>query len=522
MLFTLVASFTQLLAVTEYDLIIRNGTVYDGTGAEPIQADIAIKGDLIIRMGDLTHAKARREINATGLAIAPGFIDMHAHLDTLLNLPAAESHVRQGVTTALGGPDGGSPWPLGNYLQKVEKLGIGMNVAYLIGHNRVRKNIMGLANRAPTNDEMELMKSQINQAMDEGAFGISTGLKYLPGAFSTVDEVIELSKVAAEKGGIYTSHLREEGVGLIESVAEAIKIGKQAKIPIVLTHHKAIGTKMWGASERTLKMVEDARAANIDVMMDQYPYNASYTGISVLIPAWARAGGKKEFKKRVADPKIREKIKSQIINNILYDRGGADLRRVQFAKVKWNRSLEGKTLHDWAVMQKLDPSVENGADLVIQAQLNGGASCVYFAMDEADVQRIMIHPQTMIASDGRLVKPDQGHPHPRWYGTFPRVLGHYVRDKKIMPLTTAIKKMTFMPAKRLSLFKRGQLKAQNYADIVIFDPKTIIDKATFKEPHQYPEGIDYVIVNGKLAVDQGKFKSIRPGRVLRKTQSFSN
>ena len=502
----------------EYDLIIKNGMVYDGSGNAPVQADVAVNKDRIVKTGNLSHAKAKREIDATGLAVSPGFIDMHAHLDPLLRLPSAESAIRQGVTTSLGGPDGSSPWPLGAYLDEADSIGMTMNVAFLIGHNTIRKNVMGLEDRAPTDKELTEMEDQVGQGMKDGAFGLSTGLKYIPGAFSNVDEVIALAKVASKYGGIYTSHLREEGIGLLEAVHEAIQIGREANIPIVLTHHKAIGTKMWGASVKTLAMVDSARKIGIDVMMDQYPYNASYTGIGVLIPSWSRAGGNDEFKKRLENPILRDSIKRGIVNNILYDRGGADLNRVQFALVNWKKDLEGRTLRDWLVERKMEPTVENGAELVIEAQLKGGANCVYFAMDDADVERIMKHPQTMIGSDGRLVAPGDGHPHPRWYGTFPRVLGVYVREKGVLTLENAIHKMTMMSADRLGLKDRGRIEENTFADLVVFNPKTVKDKSTFQDPHQYPEGIDYVIVNGKLAVDGGQFIDARSGMVLRKGQ----
>lgn len=501
----------------KYDLIIKGGTIYDGSGLAPIMSDLGINGDKIEAIGDLSKAEAPHIIDASGLAVSPGFIDLHTHLNTLLRLPGAESHIRQGVTTALGGPDGGSPWPLDDHLFHADSLGVGCNVAFMVGHNTVRRNVMKLEDRDPTAEELEGMKTQIRQGMEAGAFGISTGLKYLPGAFSKVDEVIELSKVASEYGGFYTSHLREEGIGLLEAVYEAISIGREASIPIVLTHHKAIGTTMWGASVKTLAMVDSARNIGLDIMMDQYPYNASYTSISVLIPSWARAGGK--FEERVNNPVLKDSIKRGIIHNILYDRGGADLHRVQFARVTWNQQLEGKTLHDWLVMQDLEPSIENGAEAVIQAQLNGGASCVYFAMDDEDVERIMAHPQTMIASDGRLVQPGEGHPHPRWYGTFPRVLGVYVREKGIISLSEAIRKMTSMPADRMGLTDRGRIQIGNMADIVIFNPETVKDMATFDNPHQYPVGIDYVLVNGVLAVEKGEYKDVRSGKVLRKERS---
>jgi dihydroorotase/N-acyl-D-amino-acid deacylase len=271
---------------------------------------------------------------------------------------------------------------------------------------------------------------------------------------------------------------------------------------------------MWGKSIQTLAKVDSARAKGLDIMLDQYPYIASYTSISVLIPAWARAGGKQEFERRLNDTVLRDSIKSGIVFNILNDRGGGDLDRILLAKVNWNTELEGKTLKYWVTSEGYEPNPENGAEFVIRAQLNGGASCVYFAMNDVDVDRIMQHPMTMIASDGRLTQPGIGHPHPRWYGTFPRVLGHYVREKKLISLQEAIRKMTSLPAMRLGLDDRGVLKKGAHADIAIFDPKTVIDRATFTEPHQYPKGIDVVVVNGQITVKDGEMTQNRSGKVL--------
>jgi dihydroorotase/N-acyl-D-amino-acid deacylase len=373
---------------------------------------------------------------------------------------------------------------------------------------------MGMADRAPTAAELARMQTMVARGMGEGAWGLSTGLKYLPGAYSNIDEVVALARVASDSGGIYTSHLREEGLGLLESVAEAIEIGRRARIPVVLTHHKAVGTPMWGKSVTTLAMVDSARRAGVDIMLDQYPYTATHTGLSILIPAWASADGDSAFRRRVADPVLRDSIERGIIFNILNDRGGGDLARVQFSRVRWKTDLEGKTLRDWAVERGLQPTPENGAKLVIEAQLAGGANAIYHVLDEDDVKRIMRHPQTMIASDGRLSRPGDGHPHPRAYGTFPRVLGRYVREERVLELEDAVRKMTSMPAARLGLQGRGVLAVGSYADIVIFDPTTIADRATFAAPHQYPVGIDYVIVNGKLAVDGGRFRDVRAGRVV--------
>lgn len=517
----LVLAITLLLgsgAPEPYDLLIRGATVIDGTGAAGYRADVAVRDGRIVRVSKspLPTAGVARVIDAEGKVVAPGFIDLHAHLDPLLRLPDAVSALRQGVTTGLGGPDGGAPLPLGQYLDSAASLGVGMNVAFLAGHNTIRRAAMGTANRAPTPAELEKMRGLVAQAMGDGAFGLSTGLKYIPGAYSKVDEVIALAAVAADSGGIYTSHLREEGLGLIEGVGEAIEIGRKARIPVVLTHHKVVGKEMWGSSVRTLAMVDSARAAGIDVMIDQYPYTATYTGITVLVPSWALSGGTREFERRLQEPVLRDSIMAGIIFNILYDRGGGDLRRVQLARVSWQRDLEGQTLHDWAVSRGLEPTPETGADLVVEAIRRGGASAIYHVLEEDDVERIMRHPQTMIASDGRLVEPGDGHPHPRWYGTFPRVLARYVRERGVITLEEAIHKMTALPAARLGLDDRGRIAEGLAADIVVFDPATVRDRATFEDPHQYPEGIEFVVVNGKVAVDGERFTGIRAGQVLRR------
>ncbi|MEJ7812745.1 MAG: D-aminoacylase [Gemmatimonadaceae bacterium] len=502
-----------------YDVIIAGGTVMDGSGAPGVRADVAVRGDRIARVGSglvSRGATAARIIDATGRVVTPGFIDLHAHLEPLLEMPAAESHVRQGVTTALGGPDGGSPWPLAAYMDSVRTAGLGMNVGYLVGHNTIRGAVMGMADRAPTSDELARMRGMVARAMGEGAFGLSTGLRYLPGTFANTDEVVALARAAADSGGIYTSHLREEGLGLMEGVGEAIEIGRRARIPIVLTHHKVVGQQMWGASARTLALVDSARRAGVDVMMDQYPYTATHTGISVLIPSWALAGGDSAFARRTRDPALKDSITKGIVFNILNDRGGGDLRRVQFSRVGWMRELEGKTLADWATTRGMPATPETGAALVIEAELRGGANAIYHVLDEGDVERIMRHPQTMIASDGRLSRPGDGHPHPRAYGTFPRVLARYVREKRVLTLEDAVRKMTSMPAARLGLRDRGRIAEGMMADLVVFDPATVADRATFDQPHQYPAGIEYVVVNGAVAVDAGRLTDARGGRVLRR------
>ena len=515
--FVILSACKQKEQPEKVDVLIVGGSIFLDDSPKLMQLELGITQNKIVYLGKEYLGEATRVIDATGLVVSPGFIDMHTHLDPLMEITDAKSHLMQGSTTALGGPDGGGPWPFEPYLDSLDRMALGINVAYLVGHNRVRNAIMEMDNRAPSSVELEQMKAYIQSAMDAGAFGISTGLKYLPGAFSNVDEVIELSKIASDNGGIYTSHLREEGLGLIDGVQEAIVIGREADIPIVLTHHKAIGMPVWGKSVQTLAMVDSARALGIDVMMDQYPYTASYTSISVLIPAWARAGGQEAFIARAEQPAVHDSIIAGIEFNILNDRGGGDLRRVQLAKTPWDESLSGQTLHDWALRENMEPNEKSGALLVMEAQLNGGGTAIYHAMSEQDVERIMQHPMTMIGSDGRLTDLNVGWPHPRWYGTFPRVLGEYVREKGVLDLNTALRKMTSMPADRLGLIDRGRLKEGNIADITIFDPNTIADNSKFTDPHHYPDGVRFVLVNGVVAIDNGELTDNKAGQLLRKT-----
>ena len=502
----------------DWDVLIQGGTVINGTGQPGFTADVAVRDDRIVRLSrtPLDATNAERVIDATGKVVSPGFVDIHTHLDPLLLIPGGESHVRQGVTSALGGPDGSAPWPLDDYHDRAQALGLGLNVGFMVGHNTVRREVMGLADRAPSPEELRRMEAMVAEGMDDGAWGISTGLKYLPGAFSELDEVVALSRVAGQQGGFYTSHLREEGLGLLEGVGEALEIGRRADIPVVLTHHKVVGQPMWGSSATTLAMVDSARAAGTDVMIDQYPYTASYSGITILVPAWAMAGGTDSLIARADDPVLGDSVLAGIEYNIINDRGGNDLRRVQFGLVPWDRSLEGQTLYDWAIRDGIDPTPANGARLVIEAVRRGGASGIYHAMDEGDVEAIMAHPQTMIGSDGRLVELGVGHPHPRWYGTFPRVLGLYARERGVLTLEQAVRKMTAMPAERIGLRERGQVRAGWYADLVVFDPETVIDRATFQEPHQYPVGIDWVLVNGQITVEHGEYRDVRAGTVLKR------
>jgi dihydroorotase/N-acyl-D-amino-acid deacylase len=509
------------LVRAEPDLLIKNGLVFTGASADtPLTAaDVAITGDRITAIAPNLAGPAKRIIDATGLIVSPGFTDLHAHLEPFLEDRPAQSAVRQGVTLVVGNPDGGGPVDLPTHFAKLQSGGIGPNAAFLIGHNSVRAQVMGMENRAPTAAELQSMQSLVSAAMQAGAFGLSTGLLYLPGTYSNRAEVVALARIAAGFGGIYTSHLRQEGLGLMEGVDEAILIGEEAKIPVILTHHKSIGTEMRGASVQSLARVDAARARGLDIMLDQYPYTATSTSLRVLLPAWAMAGDNPgtaaNLARRLRDPEERARIEKEIAFNLLHDRGGGDLDCIQFSRFAWKPELNGKTMKDWALAEGRVPSVATGVELVIQGELHGGASCIYHVIAEEDVLRIMRHPQTMIASDGRLSQPGKDHPHPRAYGTFPRVLGVYVREKKNLTLEQALFKMTGQPARRLGLTDRGILQVGAYADLALFDPATVADRSTFEAPHQYPAGIPYVVINGRLAFDETGYHDIRAGRILR-------
>lgn len=508
----------QPVAAQTYDLIITGGTVIDGTGAPGFRADVGIASARIAAVSrtPIDPSLGRRRIDATGLIVAPGFIDLHAHLDPILVMPDAESHVRQGVTLALGGPDGGGDSPAGPYLARVEQQKLGLNVAFLTGHNTIRRAVMGTANRAPTPDELRRMRDMVAVSMGQGAFGLSTGLRYIPGFYSSTGEVVALSQAAADSGGIYTSHLREEAIGLFEGVAEALEIGRRARIPVVLTHHKVVGPRMWGKSTVTLAMVDSARRAGTDVMIDQYPYAASHTSIDILVPPWALAGGDSALSRRMNDPVLNDSIERGIVDNLLNDRGGGDLKRVQFSRVRWDSTLNGKTLYDLVTRLNIAPTMANAAPVVLDVVRKGGAQAIFHVLDESDVRRIMAHPQTMIASDGRLNRLGDAVPHPRAYGTFPRVLGRYVREEKVLTLEQAVRKMTSMPAIVLGLTDRGCLRVGCAADVTVFSAERVNDAGSYADPHHYPEGVLWVTVNGVPVVEDGKFMAARPGQVLRR------
>ena len=470
----------------------------------------------MLGLGDLSQLSSRRTIDANNLVVSPGFIDSHTHaIRGIFDVPTAESSLLQGVTTLTDGNDGTSPFPIDEHYRLIENTEISPNWSVFVGQGTIRQEVMGLENRDPTASELSQMKVMVKEAMEEGALGISTGLFYVPGSFSSTAEVIELSKVAAQYGGIYISHMREEAIDVLKSINETINIGIKAQIPVQITHHKIIGKENWGLSNETLKLVDNAIKDGVKVSIDQYPYTASQTSIRALIPQWAQAGGRTQLLQRIDDPKTRKLIIDGIVERILFDRGGGHPKNIFISKSSWNTSLEGKNLAELCIERDLEPSPYNAAMVVFEIIKGGGASAVYHAINSDDVDLIMQHPMTSIASDGPMTVFGLGSPHPRTYGTFARVLGSYVRERNILRLEEAVRKMTSLPAEILSIKHRGQIKEGYYADITIFNPMTIIDKATFEDPHQYAVGVSSVIVNGVIVVDQGVHNGNRPGKVLR-------
>jgi N-acyl-D-amino-acid deacylase len=511
----LLAAFASAQA-PRYDLVVRNGRVVDGTGNPWYRADIAVRGDTVALIAASISESATRVIDAGGQVISPGFIDIHNHArETIFELPTADNYIRQGVTTLIEGPDGGSPVPLAPFLAKLEGLQKSINIGSFIGQGSVRAEVLGTVNRRPTPAELDKMRSIVEDAMKAGAFGLSTGLFYVPGSFTPVEEVIQLARVAGRYGGIHISHMRDEAFGVLDSVRETIRIGEEGGLPTQVTHHKIIGPKNYGKSVETLKLLEAARVRGVDATSDQYPYTASSNNLAAgIIPQWAQEGGRAQMLARLKNPATRKEIAGEIVRIIREERGGGDPKNIFLANCDWDPSMAGKNLADVARLRGMEPTIENGAEAGMWVVEQGSCQAVYHAMSEQDLERIMRHPATMIASDGWVQIFGTGVPHPRSYGTFARVLGVYVRDRNVLMLEDAVRKMTSLPAQRLRLNDRGVLRPGMKADVTIFDPARVRDMATFEKPHQYAEGFSTVIVNGQVVFENGAITKARPGRVL--------
>jgi N-acyl-D-aspartate/D-glutamate deacylase len=494
------------------NLVFRNATVYDGSDKPPTIADVHIKGERIVAVGVVGKPEGAKEIDATGLVLCPGFIDLHTHCDSGLTGKigrANKNYVTQGVTTVVTGNCGSGPVDAGRFFKGLEESGIGTNVIHLATHNSIRAEVMGNANRAPTADELAKMEALTDKAMTDGVWGLSTGLIYNPGTYSKTDEIITLAKVAARHGGMYASHIRDEGSGLLDAIEEAITIGTESGCRVHVSHIKASGQASWGRSAAAVGLIETARKKGLQVTADQYPYIASSTSLrATLVPSKYREGNQADFVARMDDPKIGPQLKADI-EKALGGRDGG--KRIQIARYAENTLWQGKTIAAIAADEKKPP-----IDIVLEIERKGGAQVVNFGMSEEDVRVYMKQPWVATASDGGVQSPGATVPHPRSYGTFPRKIGYYAIQEKLISLEHAIRTSTGLPADILKLTDRGYIKPGAFADVVVFDPQTYRDTATFDKPHQYAAGVRWVLVNGHAAIADSRYAdSVLGGKVLR-------
>lgn len=515
----------DLVQLPVYDIVLRGGLLFRGADELPVEGDIAINGQLIAAVGDLGDFTATETIDVSGLAVTPGFIDIHSHAlsddmdEGIFGWPDAENLIRQGVTTVIGGNDGGSPLPLSDTFDAIAALPAAVNFGSYIGHGSIRGLIVGEDDRPATEEEMQGMRDQVALGMQQGAFGLSSGLIYAPGRFASTEEVIDLARVAGQFGGMYISHMREEGLGLLDSVAETIRIGEEGGLPTQLTHHKVVGAPMWGSSVESLRLVDEAIARGVDVSIDQYPYTASSTNLQILFPGWALDGGREALLARMADPAQRARLRNDVVYNIEVDRGGNDPANVVLVGCPHDATLNGLNLSELLRRQGVETTKVNAAELLMDLVNAGNCSAVFHAMVEEDVHNIMRHPRTMIASDGGIEGPSDRAVHPRNYGTFARLIGHYARDLAIIPVHTAIHKVSGMPADRLKMSNRGHLQAGAIADIAVFDIAEVNEQTSFAEPHQYSEGAVHVFVAGQAVLKDGTMTGARPGVIVRSTDA---
>jgi N-acyl-D-amino-acid deacylase len=525
------------------DLLIRNGQVVDGSGAPRYRADIAVDGGRIVEVGQSEGAEAETVLDASGCVVSPGFVDMHSHADySLPSLPTADSLVHQGITTIVAGQCGASPAPLlnetreqviamaesedmplpwhewstfGGFLDYLAQTGISLNVVPLVGQGTVRSAVMGFTAQPPDREQVARMQAEVAQAMDEGAVGVSTGLIYPPGSYTSTEELIAITRPVGERDGFYFSHIRGEGDTLLDSVSEAIRIGREAGAAVQISHFKAVGEPNWPKSAAALDLLDQARAEGLDVTADLYPYLASSTGLSATLPNWANEGGKEAILKRLADPASRRRMAADMQSGRSPRAGGWDL--VFISNSPKNRSYEGHHVAELAA-EAAKSSCDWILDVLLESELDVGM--IKFSMSEDNRKLELRHPAMMIGTDGyglALEGPlSRGRPHPRNYGTFPRVLVHYVREQGVISLEEAIWKMSGFPAQKLRWTDRGLLKEGFRADLVVFDPDRVADQATYEAPHQFPRGIHHVAVNGRLVIQEGTHSGARPGAILRR------
>jgi N-acyl-D-amino-acid deacylase len=505
------------LAAADYDTLIRNARVVDGSGNPWFKADVAISNGRIAKIGTLPNATATRTIDAANRVLAPGFIDVHTHIERGIFIdPRANAFLLDGVTSVVTGNCGNSATDLKAFFSRLENAGIGPNIAALIGHNSVRAAAMGSANRAPTAPELETMKSLVAQGMRDGAVGFATGLWYVPGVYSKTSEVIALAKAAAPFGGVYATHMRDEGAAIEPALREAIEIGKAAQLPVQVSHFKIIDRRFWSNSAKTLQMVEDARKEGLDIVVDQYPYTAASATIDIFFPRDVLADGPSAITERLTSPASRKRVAAQMTQDLALRQGQPDYSFAFIGDSPEDRSLEGKSISQINLARGRKPTLADEIETLMDMRTKGRPVIVYHVMSDQDVDRIMRHPLTAIASDAGFVPFGEGIPHPRIYGTNARVFAKYVRERGVLTLEDAVRKMTSLPARTFGFHDRGHIREGFAADLVLFDPAVVQDQAAFQKPHQFSTGFDFVFVNGTIAVDDGKPNTLRPGRVLRR------
>jgi N-acyl-D-amino-acid deacylase len=503
------------LPAADFDLLIKDARVVDGTGNPWYRADVGVVGGKIAAVGSLGELSATKVVEARELVLAPGFIDVHTHVeDEVESFPDAANFLRDGVTTIVTGNCGGSKTDLAAFFSRLEKLGLGPNLASLIGHNSVRRKVMGSENRPAEAQEIATMQGLVDTAMGDGAVGLSTGLIYVPGTYAGTDEVIALAEIAARHGGVYATHMRSENLKVLEAVAEAIRIGKEARIPVEISHFKISSPRMWGRADEIIALVENARIEGVDVVVDQYPYEWSSTKLATTLPSWARAGGQEMLVERLRDPATRARIVREAADQ-LETQGYPDYSYAVVATCAWDRSLEGKSIPEINTLRGRLPGVANEIDTILELMEAGGAKMVFHKMSGADVERILLYPNTAVASDGRVIEHGAGVPHPRSYGTNARVLAEFVRRKKLLTLEDAVRRMTSLPARTFGFQDRGLIRVGSAADLVLFDPEGVADTATLANPHSYSVGFALVVVNGSVVVEDDALTGDRPGTVLR-------
>jgi N-acyl-D-amino-acid deacylase len=503
-------------APARYDLVLAGGTIVDGSGRTGRRGDVAVRDGRIAAIGTIPRSQAARVIDAAGLVVAPGFVDVHTHADAIASHPAAENFVRMGVTTVVAGNCGTSALDVADALSRIKDAAPAVNFATLVGHNTIRLAVVGTENRIAKPAEMARMKSLVWKAMADGAIGFSTGLQYVPGVYARDPEIIELAHVAANAGGIYASHMRSEGTALEDSIADTIRVGDVTGARVQISHLKVDSPRSWGLSRKALAMIDAARARGIDVDADQYAYAAASSSLSIRFPGWALEGGQDRIRARLRDPETWARIKKDMAV-LLADRGLPDLSFAVVALYAPDRALTGLSMKQVAARLQGGDDADSQFEAARDMMLAGGATMVYHLMSDEDVDRIMRHPQVAVASDSSVLVPDEGLPHPRGYGNTARVLGEYVRRRHVLSIEAAVRKMTSLPAEHFRLPGRGWIRVGYAADLVVVDPLHVDDTATFEKPQAYPTGIPYVIVNGVPVVDAGVQGSARPGQVIAKS-----